>query len=124
MQKRYERFISEAARIKDDVSKRNEAKKMQSDIDTVVRFQQYQKEATGSDVVMLEKVVKLSGLHMEEVLRRQRRKKKFFYDQMQEKFGGYWNSKVQELSKAKYVGNEGVPGATRTKNRAESSFSL
>jgi hypothetical protein len=28
MQKRYERFISEAARIKDDVSKRNEAKKM------------------------------------------------------------------------------------------------
>jgi hypothetical protein len=29
---------------------------------------------------MLEKVVKLSGLHMEEVLRRQRRKKKFFYD--------------------------------------------
>jgi Ca2+-binding EF-hand superfamily protein len=34
---------------------------------------------------------------------------------MQEKFGVYWNSKVQELSKAKYVGNEGVPGATRIK---------
>ena len=39
---------------------------------------------------------------MEEVLRRQRRKKKFFYDKMREKFGSYWNHKVQDLSVAKY----------------------
>ncbi len=43
---------------------------------------------------MLDKIVKLSGLHMEEVLRRQRRKKKFFFDQMNNKFGGYWNNKI------------------------------
>jgi hypothetical protein len=41
-----------------------------------------------------DKIVKQSGLHMEEVLRRQRRKKKFFYDKMREKFGSYWNPKV------------------------------
>lgn len=50
---------------------------------------------------------------MDDVLRRQRRKKKFFYDQMNAKFGGFWKPKVQELSKAKFVLDEGVPGVTK-----------
>lgn len=46
---------------------------------------------------------------MEEVLRRQRRKKKFFYDKMKEKFGGYWNNKVETLSVAKYFASGDIP---------------
>jgi hypothetical protein len=32
------------------------------------------------EVDFLDKIVKQSGLHMDDVLRRQRRKKKFFFD--------------------------------------------
>lgn len=52
---------------------------------------------------------------MEEVLRRQRRKKKFFYDKMKEKFGGYWNPKVQFLSAAKHY----AKGTTPKKKKLE-----
>ena len=38
---------------------------------------------------------------MEEVLRKHRRKKKYFYDHMKDRFGAYWNPKVEALSKAK-----------------------
>lgn len=50
---------------------------------------------------------------MDDVLRRQRRKKKFFFDQMNAKFGTFWKPKVQELAKAKFVLDEGVPGVTK-----------
>lgn len=50
---------------------------------------------------MLDQIVRQSGLHMEEVLRRQRRKKQYFYDHMQAKFGSFWNKKVQYLSQQK-----------------------
>jgi hypothetical protein len=32
---------------------------------------------------------------------------------MNEKFGAFWKPKVQELSKAKFVLDEGVPGVTK-----------
>jgi hypothetical protein len=53
---------------------------VQQEIDCVQKFQQYHKDADTVELDFLDKIVKQSGLHMDDVLRRQRRKKKFFYD--------------------------------------------
>ena len=115
MQKRYDRFLKISDQIKEDVQKKNVDLKQKAEIESVQKFQQYQTDANTTEVVMLDKIVKQSGLHMEEVLRRQRRKKKFFYDQMNNKFGGYWNNKIEAISKPRFVLDEGVPGASKKK---------
>lgn len=115
MQKRYDRFLKISDQIKEDVQKKNVDLKQKAEIESVQKFQQYQTDANTTEVVMLDKIVKQSGLHMEEVLRRQRRKKKFFYDQMNNKFGGYWNNKIESISKPRFVLDEGVPGASKKK---------
>jgi hypothetical protein len=116
MQKRYDRFIKIAETIKEEVTKKNSDLKQKAEIESVQRFQQYQKDASTTELTMLDKIVKQSGLHMEEVLRRQRRKKKFFYDKMNDKFGGYWNNKLETISKPRFVLDEGVPGASQKKS--------
>ena len=50
---------------------------------------------------MLDAMIRQSGLHMDEVLRRQRRKKRFFYEQMRAKFGVFWNQRIEDLSLAR-----------------------
>ena len=79
---------------------------MQADVEGFQKIQNYQRQVATVEVGMLDSIVRQSGLHMEEVLRRQRRKKKFFYDHMRSKFGPFWNPKVEELSKAKFTGVE------------------
>ena len=59
-----------ADQIKEDVSKKNLDLKQKAEIESVQRFQQYQKDASTTELTMLDKIVKQSGLHMEEVLRR------------------------------------------------------
>ena len=59
-----------ADQIKEDVSKKNSDLKQKAEIESVQRFQQYQKDASTTELTMLDKIVKQSGLHMEEVLRR------------------------------------------------------
>jgi hypothetical protein len=59
-----------ADQIKEDVSKKNLDLKQKAEIEGVQRFQQYQKDASTTELTMLDKIVKQSGLHMEEVLRR------------------------------------------------------
>jgi len=66
--------------VKEEVTKRNKDQKYQQEIDAVQKFQQYHKDADTVELDFLDKIVKQSGLHMDDVLRRQRRKKKFFFD--------------------------------------------
>jgi hypothetical protein len=80
MQKRYERFIQITEQVKEEVTKRNLSLKKKQEIEAVQKFQQYHKDADGVELDFLDKIVKQSGLHMDDVLRRQRRKKKFFFD--------------------------------------------
>lgn len=103
MQKRYDRYVKIAQQLKEDVTKKNLDIKAMAEMESVQKFQHYQKEANTTDFGIMDKMIKQSGLHMEDVLRRQRRKKKFFYDQMNNKFGGFWSNKVDEISKPKFL---------------------
>lgn len=109
MVKRYEKYVTEADRIKEDVSKRNVDIKNQAEIESVQKLQQFHKVATYEEVGTLDRIVRQSGLKIEEVLRRQRRKKRYFYDNMHDRFKGYWNKKVEFLSQVKYPFGEGMP---------------
>jgi len=58
MQKRYDRFIKIAETIKEEVTKKNCDLKQKAEIESVQRFQQYQKDASTTELSMLDKIVK------------------------------------------------------------------
>lgn len=102
MKKRYDRYLLDVNKLGEEIKRKNQEKKTKEELDSVNKMQNYQKNVVHQEMELLDKIVKQSGLHMEETLRRQRRKKAFFYNQMQQKFGTYWSNKVEDLSKAKH----------------------
>jgi hypothetical protein len=58
MQKRYDRFIHITQQVKEEVTKRNQNKKRQQEIEAVQKFQQYHKDADTVELDFLDKIVK------------------------------------------------------------------